>query len=64
MIYDKNNIFAKILRKEISCKKILENDYILSFHDINPQKKIHVLVIPKGEYIDLDDFNNRASDQR
>ena len=63
MSYDKNNIFAKILRKEIPCKKIFENDYVLSFHDINPQKKIHVLVIPKGEYIDLDDFNNRASDQ-
>ena len=63
MSYDKNNIFAKILRKEISCKKILENDYVLSFHDINPQKKIHALVIPKGEYINLDDFNNRASDQ-
>jgi len=63
MSYDKNNIFAKILRKEIPCKKIFENDYILSFHDINPQKKIHALVIPKGEYIDLDDFNNRASDQ-
>ena len=63
MSYDKNNIFAKILRKEIPCKKILENDYILSFHDISPQKKIHALIIPKGEYIDLDDFNNRASDQ-
>ena len=63
MSYDKNNIFAKILRKEISCKKIFENDYVLSFHDINPQKKIHALVIPKGEYIDLDDFNDRASDQ-
>ena len=63
MGYDKNNIFAKILRKEIPCKKIFENDHILSFHDINPQKKIHALVIPKGEYIDLDDFNNRASDQ-
>ena len=63
MIYDKNNIFAKILRKEIPCKTIFENDYILSFHDINPQKKIHALVIPKGEYINLDDFNNRASDQ-
>ena len=62
MSYDKNNIFAKILRKEIPCKKIFENDHILSFHDINPQKKIHALVIPKGEYIDLDDFNNRASD--
>ena len=63
MSYNKNNIFAKILRKEIPCKKIFENDHILSFHDINPQKKIHALVIPKGEYIDLDDFNNRASDQ-
>ena len=63
MSYDKNNIFAKILRKEIPCKKIFENNHVLSFHDINPQKKIHALVIPKGQYIDLDDFNNRASDQ-
>ena len=63
MGYDKNNIFAKILRKEIPCKKIFENDHVLSFYDINPQKKIHALIIPKGEYIDLDDFNNRASNQ-
>ena len=63
MNYDKNNIFAKILRKEIPCKKIFENDHVLSFYDINPQKKIHALVIPKGEYINLDDFNNRASDR-
>jgi len=63
MGYDKNNIFAKILRKEIPCKKIFENDHVFSFYDINPQKKIHALVIPKGEYIDLDDFNARASDQ-
>jgi len=63
MSYDKNNIFAKILRKEIPCKKIYENDHVLSFHDINPQKKIHALIIPKGDYINLDDFNNRASDQ-
>ena len=62
MVYDKNNIFAKILRKEIPCKKIFENDYVLSFYDINPQKKVHALVIPKGDYIDFDDFNNRASD--
>ena len=62
MNYDENNIFAKILRKEISCKKIYENDHILSFYDINPQKKIHALVIPKGKYIDLDDFNKRALD--
>ena len=63
MSYDKNNTFAKILRKEIPCKKIFENDHILSFHDSNPQKKIHALVIPKGEYINLDDFNTRASDE-
>ena len=63
MIYNKNNIFAKILRKEIPCKKIFENDYVLSFHDINPQKKVHALIIPKGEYVDLDDFNKRASNE-
>jgi len=63
MSYDKNNIFAKILRGEIPCNKIYENDYALSFYDINPQKKVHALVIPKGAYIDLDDFNKRASDQ-
>ena len=62
MNYDKNNIFAKILRKEIPCKKIFENDHVFSFYDINPQKKIHALIIPKGNYINLDDFNNRASD--
>ena len=61
MSYDHNNIFAKILRNEIPCKKIYENEYILSFFDINPQKKIHALVIPKGKYIDLDDFSINAS---
>ena len=48
MSYDNNNIFAKILRGEIPCNKIYEDDFVLSFHDINPQKKIHALVIPKG----------------
>ena len=62
MIYDKNNIFAKILREEIPCKKVYENEYVLAFYDVNPQKKIHVLLIPKGEYVDLDDFNMKASD--
>jgi len=61
MIYDDSNIFAKILRKEISCNKIYEDDFVLSFHDINPQKKIHALVIPKGKYVDLDDFSLNAS---
>ena len=61
MIYDNNNIFAKILRGEISCKKIYEDEFVLSFHDVNPQKKIHVLIIPKGKYVDLDDFTSKAS---
>jgi len=63
MSYDKNNIFARILRGEIPCKKIYENEYILSFYDINPQKKVHALVVPKGEYMDLDDFSSRASEK-
>ena len=63
MTYDKNNIFAKILRGEIPCKKIYEDEYVLSFYDANPQKKIHALVIPKGEYINLDDFANNASEK-
>ncbi len=63
MIYDDNNIFAKILRGEIPCKKIYEDNYILSFHDINPQKKIHALVIPKGRYVNLDDFSSKATEK-
>ena len=63
MSYDDNNIFAKILKGEIPCNKIYEDEYVLSFHDISPQKKIHALVIPKGKYIDLDDFNSKASDK-
>ena len=63
MTYDENNIFAKILRGKIPCKKIYEDEYVLSFYDVNPQKKIHALVIPKGKYIDLDDFNAKASDK-
>ena len=63
MNYDKNNIFAKILRGEIPCKKVYENDNVLAFYDVNPQKKVHVLVIPKGEYVNLDDFNSKASDK-
>ena len=63
MEYDKNNIFAKILRGEIPCKKIYEDEYVLAFYDINPQKKIHALVIPKGEYVNLDDFSSKASEK-
>ncbi|WP_138380853.1 histidine triad nucleotide-binding protein [Luteithermobacter gelatinilyticus] len=60
MTYDPNNVFAKILRGEIPCKKVYEDDYALAFHDINPQAPVHVLVIPKGEYVNMDDFTAHA----
>ena len=63
MNYEENNIFAKILRGEVSCKKIYEDEFVLAFHDINPQKKVHVLVVPKGKYINLDDFSSKASEK-
>ena len=61
MTYDNNNIFAKIIREEIPCKKVYEDNYALAFHDINPQAKIHILVIPKGKYISFADFSKNAS---
>ena len=63
MQYDNNNIFAKILREEIPCKKIYEDEFVLAFYDINPQRKIHALVISKGKYINLDDFSSKASEK-
>jgi histidine triad (HIT) family protein len=63
MSYDDSNIFAKILKGEIPCNKIYEDDFVLAFHDINPQKKIHALVIPKGKYVDLDHFSLNATQE-
>lgn len=60
MSYDTNNIFARILRNEIPCNKVFEDEYALAFHDINPQAPVHVLVIPKGEYVSFDDFSRAA----
>lgn len=60
MAYDQNNIFAKILRGEIPCNKVFEDDYALAFHDINPQATVHVLVIPKGDYVSMADFTANA----
>jgi diadenosine tetraphosphate (Ap4A) HIT family hydrolase len=62
MSYDPGNIFAKILRGEIPCKKVHEDEHTLAFHDIRPQAPVHVLVIPKGAYVSWDDFTARASD--
>jgi diadenosine tetraphosphate (Ap4A) HIT family hydrolase len=61
MAYDRNNIFARILRGEIPCKKVYEDAHVLAFHDIRPQAPTHILVIPKGEYVSLDDFSEKAS---
>ncbi len=60
--YDPQNIFAKILRGEIPCKRVYEDEWALAFHDINPQAPVHLLVIPKGPYVAWDDFTRKASD--
>jgi len=62
MVYDPNNIFARILRGEIPNKTVYEDEYALAFHDINPQAPTHVLVIPKGAYVSFADFSAQASD--
>lgn len=59
--YDPHNIFAKILRGEIPCRKVYEDEWVLAFHDIAPQAPVHVLVIPKGAYVSWDDFSTKAS---
>lgn len=59
--YDVNNIFARILRGEIPCNKLLETPHSLAFHDIRPQAPAHVLVIPKGPYVTLDHFALEAT---
>ena len=58
--YDRNNIFARILRGELPCKKVYEDEFALAFHDINPLAPVHVLVIPKGEYVSNADFSATA----
>ncbi len=62
MAYDDSNIFARILRGELPCKKIHETGHALAFHDINPQAPVHALVIPKGPYVSMDDFTAEASE--
>ncbi len=60
--YDEGNIFAKILRGELPCKKVYEDEHALAFHDINPMAPVHILVIPRGPYVSWDDFSAKASD--
>jgi len=60
--YDRNNVFARILRGELPCNKVYEDEHVLAFRDINPLAPTHILVIPKGEYVSLADFSEKAGD--
>ncbi|WP_187336612.1 histidine triad nucleotide-binding protein [Novosphingopyxis iocasae] len=60
--YDEGNVFAKILRGEIPCDKVYEDDHALAFRDINPQAPTHVLVIPKAAYVSWNDFSEKAGE--
>ena len=60
--YDRDNVFARILRGELPCRTVYEDEHVLAFHDIRPQAPTHIIVIPKGEYISVDDFSERASE--
>ena len=62
MPYDPQNVFARILRGEIPCRKVYEDEWSLAFHDVNPLAPVHVLVIPKGPYVSMADFTAKASD--
>ena len=60
--YDDSNIFARILRGELPCSKVYEDEHVLAFHDINPLAPTHILVIPRGPYVSWDDFSERGSE--
>jgi histidine triad (HIT) family protein len=62
MPYDRNNVFARILRGELPCSRVYEDEHVLAFRDIHPQAPTHIVVIPKGEYVSVDDFSEKASD--
>ncbi|MDR0484876.1 MAG: histidine triad nucleotide-binding protein [Alphaproteobacteria bacterium] len=63
-MYNEDNIFYKIIKKEIPAKIIFENDTALSFYDINPLAKIHALVIPKGKYVNVLDFATSSQSEQ
>ena len=63
MDYDQNNIFAKIIRKEIPAEIVYEDKHTLAFRDINPQAPIHILVIPKAPYVSFFDYSEKATSE-
>lgn len=62
MAYDDDNVFAKILRGELPANTVYEDEWAIAFHDINPQAPVHVLVIPRGSYINMIDFSVSATE--
>ena len=60
LAYDDGNVFARILRGELPCRKVYEDEHALAFHDLSPQAPVHILVIPKGPYVSWDDFSKQA----
>lgn len=64
MTYDSDNIFAKIMRGDIFSKKVYEDEFAFAFHDIAAEAPVHVLVVPKGEYISFDDFVQKTSPEQ
>lgn len=61
--YDKDNVFYKIINKEINANIVLEGKHFIAFHDIAPKAPVHILIIPKGLYVDYNDFASNASDE-
>ena len=62
MAYDRDNVFARILRGELPSARVYEDEHVLAFRDIHPQAPVHVILIPKGKYVSVDDFSESASD--
>ena len=62
MAYDRKNVFALILRGELPCDKVFDDEHVLAFRDIHPQAPVHIVLIPKDEYVSVDDFSEKASD--
>ena len=63
-MYDRDNVFAKILNKKLPCDSVYEDSNILIFYDINPAAPIHLIAIPKGEFVSFDDFSQKATIER
>ena len=59
-LYDRTNVFARILRGEAPCTKVYEDEFAFVFNDLHPKTRVHVLAIPKGEYVSLIDFSQLA----